>query len=76
MLSEFLDYAMELGVEAATIAPGFSYEKAPQQDVFIKSQDTKILFRGIFELGKKLKAQMAVKSFSAVFRLPGRQSGL
>ena len=54
-VAEFLDYAMELGVEAATIAPGFSYEKAPQQDVFIKSQDTKVLFRGIFELGKKLK---------------------
>jgi hopanoid biosynthesis associated radical SAM protein HpnH len=54
-VAEFLDYAMELGVEAATIAPGFSYEKAPQQDVFIKSQDTKTLFRGIFELGKKLK---------------------
>lgn len=54
-VAEFLDYAMELGVEAATIAPGFSYEKAPKQDVFIKSKDTKILFRGIFELGKKLK---------------------
>jgi len=27
---------MELGVEGITIAPGFSYERAPQQDVFIK----------------------------------------
>ena len=35
-VAEFLDYAMTLGIEGATIAPGFSYEKAPQQDVFIK----------------------------------------
>jgi hopanoid biosynthesis associated radical SAM protein HpnH len=44
-----------LGVEGSTIAPGFSYEHAPQQDVFIKSLDTKHLFRGIFAIGKKLK---------------------
>lgn len=54
-VAEFLDYAMELGVEGATIAPGFSYEHAPKQDVFIQSQDTKKLFRGIFEIGKRLK---------------------
>jgi hypothetical protein len=47
-VAEFLDYAMELGVEAATIAPGFSYEKAPQQDVFIKSQDTKDIISWYF----------------------------
>ncbi|MBT3888788.1 MAG: adenosyl-hopene transferase HpnH, partial [Nitrosomonadaceae bacterium] len=50
-VAEFLDYAMTLGIEGATIAPGFSYEKAPQQDVFIKGEDTKNLFRGIFKLG-------------------------
>lgn len=52
-VSDFLDYAMELGVEGVTIAPGFSYEHAPKQDVFIKGRDTKELFRGIFKLGKK-----------------------
>ncbi|MGZ8095251.1 MAG: adenosyl-hopene transferase HpnH [Methylosarcina sp.] len=52
-VAEFLDYAMELGVEGVTIAPGFSYEKAPQQDVFIKGRDVKELFRGIFKIGKK-----------------------
>ncbi|MDN5751949.1 MAG: adenosyl-hopene transferase HpnH [Nitrosospira sp.] len=51
-VAEFLDYAMELGIEGATIAPGFSYERAPKQDIFIKGQDTKKLFRGIFEIGK------------------------
>lgn len=51
-VAEFLDYAMELGVEGVTIAPGFSYEHAPRQDVFIKGVDVKNLFRGIFKLGK------------------------
>ncbi|MCK5898600.1 MAG: adenosyl-hopene transferase HpnH [Methylococcales bacterium] len=49
----FLDYAMELGIEGVTIAPGFSYEHAPKQDVFIKGAEVKELFRGIFKIGKK-----------------------
>ncbi len=51
-VAEFLDYATELGVEGVTIAPGFSYEHAPNQDVFIKGKDVKDLFRGIFSIGK------------------------
>jgi hopanoid biosynthesis associated radical SAM protein HpnH len=54
-VASFLDYAMELGVEGVTIAPGFSYEHAPQQDVFIKGRDVKELFRGIFKIGKEKK---------------------
>jgi hopanoid biosynthesis associated radical SAM protein HpnH len=54
-VAEFLDYATELGVEGVTIAPGFSYEHAPQQDVFINGKDVKDLFRGIFAIGKKRK---------------------
>jgi len=54
-VADFLDYATELGVEGITIAPGFSYEHAPQQDVFISGRETKELFRGIFGLGKKRK---------------------
>ncbi len=51
-VAEFLDYVKTLGVEAVTIAPGFSYERAPNQDVFIKGEEVKNLFRGIFKLGK------------------------
>ena len=51
-VAEFLDYVTELGVEGVTIAPGFSYEHAPQQDVFIKGKDVKDLFRNIFSIGK------------------------
>lgn len=54
-VADFLDYAMELGVEGVTIAPGFSYERAPKQDVFIKGLDTKELFRSIFRIGKNRK---------------------
>ncbi len=54
-VAEFMDYVTDLGVEGVTIAPGFSYEHAPQQDVFIKGKDVKDLFRGIFALGKNRK---------------------
>lgn len=56
-VSAFLDYATDLGVEGITIAPGFSYEHAPQQDVFIKGKDVKDLFRGIFAIGKEKKSK-------------------
>jgi len=51
-VAEFLDMAMALGVEGATISPGYSYERAPKQDVFLKRQGSKQLFRDIFKLGK------------------------
>lgn len=35
-VAEFMDMAMELGVEAVTISPGYHYERAPKQDVFLK----------------------------------------
>ncbi len=54
-VAEFLDYVTELGVEGATMSPGFSYEHAPRQDVFIQNRDTKELFRAIFKLGKLRK---------------------
>ena len=52
-VAAFLDDAMALGVEGVTISPGFSYQHAPQQDVFIQRNASKQLFRNIFKLGKK-----------------------
>jgi hopanoid biosynthesis associated radical SAM protein HpnH len=72
-VAEFLDYAMELGVEGVTIAPGFSYERAPQQDVFIKGRDVKELFRGIFKIGKKRKWKLNHSTLYLDF-LAGNQS--
>ncbi|GAB6141949.1 adenosyl-hopene transferase HpnH [Methylosoma difficile] len=72
-VAEFLDYAMELGVEGVTIAPGFSYERAPQQDVFIKGRDVKELFRGIFKIGKNRKWNLNHSTLYLDF-LAGNQS--
>jgi hopanoid biosynthesis associated radical SAM protein HpnH len=51
-VAEFMDMAMGLGVEGVTISPGYSYERAPRQDVFLKNRESKQLFREIFRLGK------------------------
>ena len=72
-VADFLDYAMTLGIEGVTISPGFSYEHAPQQDVFIKGRDIKDLFRGIFKIGQKRKWRLNHSSLYLDF-LAGNQS--
>jgi hopanoid biosynthesis associated radical SAM protein HpnH len=72
-VAEFLDYVAELGVEGITIAPGFSYEHAPNQNVFIKGKDVKDLFRGIFSLGKGRKWNLNHSSLYLDF-LAGNQA--
>jgi hopanoid biosynthesis associated radical SAM protein HpnH len=54
-VAQFMDDMMELGVEGVTISPGYSYERAPRQDVFLKRQGPKQLFRDVFRLGKLRK---------------------
>jgi hopanoid biosynthesis associated radical SAM protein HpnH len=51
-VAEFFDFAMSLGVEGITVSPGFSYERAPRQDVFLSRRESKQLFRDIFKKGK------------------------
>ena len=51
-IAEFMDMAMRLGVEGVTISPGYSYERAPRQDVFLKKTQSKQLFRDLFKLGR------------------------
>jgi hopanoid biosynthesis associated radical SAM protein HpnH len=52
-MAGFFDDVMALGVEGITVSPGFSYQHAPQQDIFIQRQASKQLFRDIFRLGNK-----------------------
>ncbi len=52
-VAEFIDFAMSLGVEGVTMAPGYAYERAPVQDHFLSRRQTKELFRSIFRLGKE-----------------------
>jgi len=48
-VAEFFDTAMELGIEGITVSPGYSYQHAPRQDVFLGRSASKRLFREIFK---------------------------
>jgi len=52
-VSDFFDFAMSLGVEGITVSPGYSYQHAPQQEVFLPRSESKQLFRNIFKIGKQ-----------------------
>ncbi|MFQ5994012.1 MAG: adenosyl-hopene transferase HpnH [Acidiferrobacterales bacterium] len=54
-VAEFLSYAMKLGVEGVTISPGYNYQHAPQQDIFLQRTVSKQLFRDIFKRGRGRK---------------------
>jgi len=71
-VAEFLDTSVELGVEGVTISPGYSYERAPKQDVFLQRQEGKQLFRDIFKIGKGRKWQFNQSSLYLDF-LAGNQ---
>lgn len=53
--ADFFDFAMSLGIEGITIAPGFSYERASHQEVFLHRTASKNLFRDIFKMAKNRK---------------------
>src|SRR5712692_5121521 len=48
-LRQFFDDMSDIGVEGMMISPGYSYDKAPDQEHFLKRQKTISLFRRIFE---------------------------
>ena len=54
-VADFFDFCKDLGVEGVTVSPGYAYEFAPKQDVFMPKKLSKKLFRGIFREGKKRK---------------------
>ena len=49
----FFDELMELGVEGMTISPGYSYEKAPDQEHFLARQQTVDLFNQVLTRAKR-----------------------
>jgi len=51
-VAEFFDFVTGLGVEGITVSPGFNYEHAPQQEIFLKRSQGKQLFREIFRRGE------------------------
>jgi len=56
-VAEFMDLCTVLDVEGVTLAPGFSYERAPNQEVFMQRKTSKQLFRNLFKLGRGKKWQ-------------------
>jgi hopanoid biosynthesis associated radical SAM protein HpnH len=54
-IASFFDSAMSLGVEGITVSPGYSYERAPNQEVFMPRQQSKTLFREVFRIGRERK---------------------
>ena len=50
---EFFDAMMELGVEGMMISPGYPYQKAPDQDHFLKRQQTVSLCSRILSGAKR-----------------------
>ena len=48
-VAQFFDEAMGLGIEGITVSPGYSYQHAPRQDVFLGRNASKNLFREIFK---------------------------
>jgi hopanoid biosynthesis associated radical SAM protein HpnH len=54
-VAHFLDTATAMGVSGITISPGYAYERAPDQQHFLRRSQTKQLFRNIFRLGQGKK---------------------
>jgi hopanoid biosynthesis associated radical SAM protein HpnH len=72
-IAAFMDYCMELGVEGVTISPGYSYQHAPQQEIFLRRSASKQLFREVFKLGRGRKWRFNQSSMFLDF-LAGNQS--
>jgi len=52
-LAVAFDELTHLGVEGITVSPGYSYERAPDQDHFLTRQSTHKLFSRLFQLGRR-----------------------
>lgn len=48
----FFDEMMELGLEGIVMSPGYPYEKAPNQEIFLERDRTKLLFKQILSDAK------------------------
>ena len=55
-MQEFFDFLNSLGIDGMMVSPGYSYEWAPDQEHFLKLEQTRALFREILaphKAGKK-----------------------
>jgi hopanoid biosynthesis associated radical SAM protein HpnH len=64
-VAEFFDFATyDLGVDGITFSPGFAYEHAPRQDVFMGRRQSKELMRKIFRRRKETRSKWALSQSS------------
>ena len=50
---DFFDQMMKVGVEGMVISPGYSYEKAPNKDIFLARKQSQKLFRALLSNRKR-----------------------
>lgn len=66
-VADFFDFAThDLKVDGITASPGYHYDHAPKQDVFLGRTQSKDLFRGIFKI-KKARGSKWPMSHSGLF---------
>jgi len=65
-VADFFDDVTKLGIEGITLSPGYSYDHAPRQDVFLGRKNSKELFRSIFAFKKQRNAKWPI-SHSSLF---------
>ncbi len=53
-VAAYLDWLTDMGVEGITIAPGYAYERAPDQDHFLGRRRAQELFRAVLTMGRSL----------------------
>lgn len=56
-MQAFFDFLEELGIDGMMVSPGYSYEWAPDQENFLKREQTKALFREILSPWKQGKSR-------------------
>lgn len=69
---EFFDTVTSMGIDGMMISPGYAYEKAPQQDIFLKRDQTKNWFRQTLKDWRKKKWPLNHSPFYLDF-LEGRR---
>ncbi|MGH8146177.1 MAG: adenosyl-hopene transferase HpnH [Rhodanobacteraceae bacterium] len=66
-VAEFFDFATnDLKVDGITVSPGYQYEHAPRQDVFMGRRQSKDLFRNVFKRRKATRSKWPL-SHSSLF---------
>ncbi len=70
---DFFDEMMALGVEGMMLSPGYSYDKAPDQQHFLGRARTRRLFRAILS---NRKSELELQHVAAVPRIPDGQAAL